>query len=70
MDSDIINSDNLDILIERYINSLTSIERLVLEMAKRHLESSFCIEKSIGFIEWMKLNREREMERERENVST
>ena len=70
MDADIINSDNLDILIERYINSLTSIERLVLEMAKRHLESSFCIEKSIGFIEWMKLNREREMERERENVST
>ena len=70
MDTDIINSDNLDILIERYINSLTSIERLVLEMAKRHLESSFCIEKSIGFIEWMKLNREREMERERENVST
>ena len=70
MDTDIINSDNLDILIERYINSLTTIERLVLEMAKRHLESSFCIEKSIGFIEWMKLNREREMERERENVST
>ena len=69
MDVDIINSDNLDNLIERYINSLTTIERLVLEMAKRHLESSFCIEKSIGFIEWMKLNREREMERERENVS-
>lgn len=60
MDVDIINSDNLDNLIERYINSLTTIERLVLEMAKRHLESSFCIEKSIGFIEWMKLNRERE----------
>ena len=69
MDVDIINSDNLDNLIERYINSLTTIERLVLEMAKRHLESSFCIEKSIGFIEWMKLNREREKERERENVS-
>ena len=69
MDVNIINSDNLDNLIERYINSLTTIERLVLEMAKRHLESSFCIEKSIGFIEWMKLNREREMERERENVS-
>ena len=60
MDADIINSDNLDNLIERYINSLTTIERLVLEMAKRHLESSFCIEKSIGFIAWMKLNRERE----------
>ena len=70
MSTDIINNDDIESLITNYINSLTTIERLVLEMAKRHLESSFCIEKSIGFIEWMKLNREREMERERENVST
>ena len=69
MNTDIINNDNIESLITNYIDSLTTIERLVLEMAKRHLESSFCIEKSIGFIEWMKLNREREMERERENVS-
>ena len=69
MSTDIINNDDIESLITNYINSLTTIERLVLEMAKRHLESSFCIEKSIGFIEWMKLNREREMEREKENVS-
>ena len=69
MNTVIINNDDIESLITNYIDSLTTIERLVLEMAKRHLESSFCIEKSIGFIEWMKLNREREMERERENVS-
>ena len=50
MSTDIINNDDIESLITNYINSLTTIERLVLEMAKRHLESSFCIEKSIGFI--------------------
>lgn len=39
-------------LIDEYIQQLTEQERLVLEIAKNHLESSFDIIKSIGFMEW------------------
>jgi len=44
--------ENIQILIEEYIESLNEIEKIVLEIAKEHLETSFCIEKSIGFIKW------------------
>lgn len=37
-----------------YINQLTPIEKLTLEIAKKQLESSFNIENSIGFLEWKK----------------
>jgi hypothetical protein len=40
-------------LIEIYINELSEQEKLVLDIAKDHLGSSFVIEKSIGFIEWL-----------------
>ena len=42
--------------IADYINSLSIIEKKALEIAKIQLESSFDIEKSIGFIEWLKNN--------------
>lgn len=35
-----------------YINQLTPMERLTLEIAQKQLESSFNIENSIGFLEW------------------
>ena len=38
---------------EEYIAHLSDVERLVLEIAKEHLETSFSIKKSIGFKEWM-----------------
>ena len=38
--------------IKTYIEQLTEQETLVLEIAKSHLESSFDIVRSIGFIEW------------------
>lgn len=39
--------------IEEYVSSLTEQERIVYIIAKEHLESSFDIEKSIGFLEWL-----------------
>ena len=49
------NSNNQDnILIHEYIESLTLQEKLAMEIAKKQLESSFSIEKSIGFIEFCK----------------
>jgi len=38
--------------INEYIAQLSQQEQIVLEIAKEHLESSFDIKKSIGFIEW------------------
>lgn len=36
-------------LVNQYISSLSSNEKKAYEIAKSHLESSFDIEKSIGF---------------------
>lgn len=35
-----------------YLNSLTDEESKTLEIARDHLESSFNLRKSIGFIKW------------------
>lgn len=40
--------------ISEYIETLDETEKLVLEIAKEHLESSFCIERSVGFVKWLK----------------
>ena len=40
--------------IKEYIESLNSIQRKALTIAIRELESSFSIEKSIGFIDYQK----------------
>ena len=37
-----------------YINQLSILEKKTLEIAKDHLQSSFSIEESIGFKEWLK----------------
>ncbi len=55
MDENILHSDK-DAMLLQYTEQLTEIERIVLEIAKDQLESSFCLEKSIGFIEWRKNN--------------
>ena len=44
----------MDKQIERYISQLNEQEKLVLEIAKDHLGSSFDIERSIGFTSWLK----------------
>jgi hypothetical protein len=45
-------SENLKKLISEYINHLDEFEKIALEVAKEQLESSFSIEKSIGFLKW------------------
>jgi hypothetical protein len=41
---------------DEYILSLNEMEKKALEIAKSHLESSFNIEKSIGYLNWLKKN--------------
>uniref|UniRef100_A0A6C0HPS4 Uncharacterized protein n=1 Tax=viral metagenome TaxID=1070528 RepID=A0A6C0HPS4_9ZZZZ len=55
MDENILHSVK-DAMLLQYTEQLTEIELIVLEIAKDQLESSFCLEKSIGFIEWLKHN--------------
>lgn len=45
--------ENIDKLIDEYVKSLSSIEKKGLNIAKLQLESSFCIEKSIGFLKFL-----------------
>ena len=43
-------------LITMYKDSLSEQEQIVLKIAIEHLESSFDIEKSFGYLEWLKNN--------------
>lgn len=38
--------------IEAYISGFTEQEKIVMNIAQEHLESSFDISKSIGFLTW------------------
>lgn len=40
-------------MIEKYLKEMPEIERQAMEIAVRQLESSFCIEKSIGFLKFV-----------------
>ena len=44
-------------IVDEYIQSLNDKERKALEIAKNHLESSFDIEKSVGFIKFKELQK-------------
>jgi hypothetical protein len=48
---------DMEKLIEKYISEFTEQERIVFNIAKEHLGSSFDIEKSIGFLEWLEKKR-------------
>ena len=51
-------------MIEKYIDSLDEKEKKTLEIAKSHLESSFDMEKSIGFLNFKeKINNEKSTEK-------
>ena len=43
--------------IDKYLQSLNDIEKIAIEIAKEDLGSSFNIEKSIGFLNWIKKNK-------------
>lgn len=53
-DIDLIKISNTELLVLEYIESLNEDERKAMMIAKSHLETSFCIEKSNGFINWKK----------------
>lgn len=43
--------------ISSYVKSLNNIEKRALEIAKEDLGSSFDLEKSIGYLSWLKKNK-------------
>lgn len=43
--------------IQKYIKQLSVMEKKALEIAKEDLGSSFNIEKSIGYLSWLKKNK-------------
>lgn len=45
-------SNNSESDINDYIRQLSPQEKKVLEIAREHLETSFNIEKSIGYMRW------------------
>jgi len=40
--------------LQEYVNTFTEKEKKAYDIAASHLGSSFNIEKSVGFIQWMK----------------
>ena len=44
-------------VIQDYIDSFDELEKIAYEIAKKHLESSFDIVKSVGFLKWIKKNK-------------
>jgi hypothetical protein len=44
----------MSVLVEKYIESLNAKEYKAYLIAKSHLGSSFSIEKSVGFLQWLK----------------
>ena len=49
-----ISITNNTSLIEQYILQLSIQEQKILNIAQDHLQSSFDITKSIGYLEWLK----------------
>tara|TARA_Y100000389_G_C17124459_1_gene347099 strand:- start:283 stop:447 length:165 start_codon:yes stop_codon:yes gene_type:complete len=43
-------------LVQTYMDQMSEIEKIAMEIAKKNLKTSFDIEKSLGFIEWVKNN--------------
>jgi hypothetical protein len=45
-------------LIDEYKQTLNEIEKKALEIAVKNLETSFCIEKSVGYLEFISSRKE------------
>lgn len=43
-------------LTEKYLESLTDVEKIAMEIARQHLGSSFDISKSIGFLKYKSIH--------------
>ena len=46
-----------NLTIQKYIKQLSLMEKKALKIAKEDLGSSFNIEKSIGYLSWLKKNK-------------
>jgi DNA integrity scanning protein DisA with diadenylate cyclase activity len=44
-----------ELLIKDYIKNMSKEEKQAYDIAKSHLESSFDVEKSIGFLNYLKI---------------
>ena len=53
--------DTPEIMIQEYLKQMSPIEKIAYDIAVKNLESSFDIEKSIGFKEFME-NRQKDKE--------
>ena len=47
----------MDQYLKEYLAQLSDIEKTVLKIAQEHLETSFSLEKSIGFKTWYLANK-------------
>ena len=45
-----------DVNIDNYLKSLSEQDLIVLQIAVTHLQSSFNLEKSIGYLNWLNAN--------------
>lgn len=57
MEHDTESQEEYSELMKKYIENMDDKERLAFEIAKDHLESSFDLEKSIGFKKFAEKNK-------------
>ena len=58
MDTNKMDTNNkMDKYLKDYVAQLSEIEKTVLKIAQEHLETSFSLEKSIGFKTWYLANK-------------
>ena len=49
-------------LVKEYLDQLSPLENTVYRIANAHLQSSFSLEQSLGFIEWKKKKQQAEQQ--------
>ena len=47
-----LSNNEINILIKKYYDCLSEIDKLAFDIAEEQLETSFDVEKTIGFIKW------------------
>lgn len=50
------STQNEELFLQQYLNTLDEKEILAYNIAKEHLGMSFQLEKSIGYLDWKKQN--------------
>jgi hypothetical protein len=53
--------DKMDNSIKEYINTLSDKQKKAMNIAKDHLQSSFNISKSVGYVEYKKKKEEKKI---------